>query len=125
MNAKKLLFAALIVVAVALVGSFGRAGDEKKENAPKADEMFAGKIMMLHLDPEMEVLAEVLSDVSFVEIHGRTFLVGVGADTKRPDDWQSGKKVYVGWERVTGYTLLSKEEFDEYLKALTARDHGA
>ena len=73
----------------------------------------------------MEVLAEVLSDVSFVEIHGRTFLVGVGADTKRPDDWQSGKKVYVGWERVTGYTLLSKEEFDEYLKALTARDQGA
>ena len=42
-------------------------------------------------------MAEVLSDVSFVEIHGSTFLVGVGADTKRHDDWQSGKKVYVGW----------------------------
>ena len=124
MNSKRLIFAAMILVALVALVRLGRAGDAP-EKAKQPENPFAGKIMLVHLDPDMEVLSEVLSDVEFVELHGRTFLVGMGADTKRADDWQSGKKVYVGWERVTGYTLLTQEEFDEYLKAINARDHGA
>jgi hypothetical protein len=117
MNRQRLAFATLLVVGLAILGTAGRAADEKDEKTEDrpAAETFAGKIMLVHMDFEMEILAQVMTDVEFKEIKGRTFLVGLGADTKRSDDWRKGKKIYVAWDKVTGYMLLTKDEFDKYL----------
>ena len=114
MNCKRLLLAAAILACLGLAGYRGLAYDAPA--AEKPSDEFAGKVILLHTDQEMEILSQILTDVEFKEIRGRLFLIGTGADTDRGDDWRSGKRVYVAWDRVVGYMLLSKEEFKEYLK---------
>jgi hypothetical protein len=124
MNCKRLLCAAVILIGLVGLGSALGAGDAKKE-PEKPHDVFAGKIMLVHLDPEMDVLAQILSGVEFKEIQGRKYVVGIGADTKHPDDWRTGKKIYVAWDKITGYMLLTKEEFGKYLDAANDEDKAA
>ena len=87
MNAKteRLLLAAAIVLGIVVVGGLVRAADEKEKNEPaKADNPFADKIMLVHMDAEMEVLTGILTGLEIREIHGRKFLVGVGVPTGDP-----------------------------------------
>ncbi len=126
MNAKmqRLLLLVAIGLGIAVVAGLVCAGDDK-DDAPKAADPFAGKIMLVHLDAEMEVLTGILTGLEIKEVHGRKFLVGVGVPTGQPADWWAGRKVFVSWEKVTGYLLLSKEEFEEYLDSLKDRDAAA
>jgi hypothetical protein len=123
MNLKRLLLAIAILICLALATTAGRAGDDEKSE--KSENIFADKIVMVHLDAEMEVLAGIITNVEFKMVEGRKFLVGVGVPTKRPEDWWSGRKVFVAWDKVTGYVLLTKDEFDEYLEALKDEDRAA
>ena len=102
MNAKteRLLLAAAIMLGIAVVGGLVRAADDKEKNEPaKADNPFADKIMLVHMDAEMEVLTGILTGLEIREIHGRKFLVGVGVPTGRPEDWWVGRKVFISWRR--------------------------
>ena len=127
-SARRLAVVAVALVAVALliplVAGLARAGDDDKP-AAKSDDPFAGKIVLVHMDAEMEVLAGILTGVEFKEVQGRKFLVGVGVPTGRPGDWWVGRKVHIAWDKVTGYIVLSKDEFEEYLDELKEQDTAA
>ncbi len=50
------------------------------------------------------------------------FLFGIGADTKRPKDWRTGKATRVAWQAVTGYMVFTPKEYEEYLKEAQETD---
>jgi hypothetical protein len=124
MNFKRLGLATVALVGLVVLASALGAGDSKKE-MEKTSDIFAGKTMLIHMDPEMDILAQILTNVEFKVIEGRLYVVGTGADTKRGDDWRTGKKIYVAWDKITGYMLLTKEEFNKYLDAANDEDKAA
>ncbi len=80
------------------------------------DEDLSGKTVVLFLDNETQNPSQALTDVEFKKLQGRTFICGHGADTKREDDWVIKRNVRVDWDKVTGYVVLSPQEFDEVAK---------
>jgi hypothetical protein len=116
MNQKQLLLAA-----AALSVAFGfilmaRASDNQAKARPENEE-FGGKIVVVFADKEMRIPALVLDGVQIKEFKGRGFLAGTGVDTKRANDWRAGRTIRIALESVTGYFLLTPQEFKEYLEA--------
>ncbi|HEY1785648.1 MAG TPA: hypothetical protein VGG30_08875 [Pirellulales bacterium] len=108
-----------LLLACVLFGTV--AASRGDEPAPTSDVLeianeFIGKIVTVYLDENMRTPSMVLSHVELKQIGGRMFLVGLGADTQRQVDWRSGKKVRISWPSVTGYLLLTPEEYAEHLK---------
>jgi hypothetical protein len=124
MHCKRFLAAVAILACLTVLAYRGLAGDDAAAPEKPGDD-FAGKVILLHTDQEMEILSQILTDVAFQEIRGKLFLVGTSAETDRGDDWRAGKKVYVAWDRVVGYMLLTKEEFKQYLREANDEEKAA
>ena len=94
----------------------GLSQSEPAKNAVPDDEL-SGKTVVLFLDNETQNPSQALTDVEFKPLHGHNFICGRGADTKREDDWVIGRNVrHVEWDKVTGYVVLTPQEFDEVAK---------
>ncbi len=101
-------------VAAAVMSTSATAVTARENDKPATSE-FAGKIVLVFLD-QMRVPSVVMSSVEIRDIGGRSFLVGVGADTRRDADWWAGRHIRIAWNSVNGYVLFGQEEFEKYLE---------
>jgi hypothetical protein len=74
---------------------------------------FEGKFLFIYLDKEARTPSYVLTDASIQTIAGREFLTGVGADTKRANDWRTGVKTSIAWANVVTFMEFTQDEYDK------------
>ncbi len=82
--------------------------------AVAAPSPFDGKVVMIYLDKEARVPSYSLADATIQSIGGREFLVGVGADSKRPGDWTAGVKIRIAWSNVIAYMEFTSDEYVKF-----------
>jgi hypothetical protein len=99
-------------------GPIGWANDQR------INSLFEGKIVGLSIDRssavESKTSSSYLTDVEILKVGGRFFIVGSNFVPDHPDYEEYGPTrgitIAVAWEKVTGFKIYSKEQFDEYLK---------
>jgi hypothetical protein len=105
-----LVISALVGLSLAALA----AADLNGEKPADASNPFAGKVLMIYLSADPEVPSHTLEDVKVEKIWGHDFLVGVGADTKRDEDWTVGMKFKIAVEHILGFTEFTPEEFQKF-----------
>ncbi len=110
MPGRRLVGISTLAVVVVSAISFGAEGP-----GGEGGSNFEGKVLVLFHAGDTRAPAYILEKVRFVSIGSRAFLVGQGADTKRPNDFRQGVEIGVAWDTVTSYLSLSTEQYAEYL----------
>lgn len=102
-----------IGLVAALVYAFWNAARAGSPPIPANDMggTFSGKIVLVFTDASARGPLFVLADARVQSVEGRQFLVGTGADTKRPEDWHAGRKICVAWSAVTAYMDMTPDEY--------------
>ncbi|HEX3147651.1 MAG TPA: hypothetical protein VHR66_06170 [Gemmataceae bacterium] len=110
---------ALGVVAVICLTGFidGQTGVAQPPGSPLVEQPFTGKFIVV-VKKSNPASSIDLMKVEVRRLEGRSFLVGIGADT--PDNWQKGKTVWLALDDVSEVTTF--DTLEELRKASQMQD---
>ncbi len=103
----------LVIVLLSSVLAFSGYADHGSADQGSAD---FGYVTIVFSNDEMRWPSFIVSDAAVKEIGGKTFLVGVGADTKRKQDVWTGKRIAISMNCISSFMAIeTKEEYEAYL----------
>lgn len=110
----------IALVAFGLIASVSGLAMQGQAESTTPD--FSDKVLVVYIFSESRYPMRVLENAHLEMIGDRLFLCGVGADTRRENDWTKGLTTRIAWSTVTSYHEFTKEEFKAYAAAGAAEE---
>ncbi len=85
----------------------------QEANPPEDPSCFANKIAILYMRGLDIKESRMIRNARFKHVQDRWLLFGESPATAKGEDWTTGAEIYVDWNRVDFFFLLTEEQFQD------------